>query len=117
GRAGLSGTSASVLGEGPIANGKGSWLASARRSYLNYLIDRIDPDTGFAFGFVDAQGKAVYDFSARHQVAITALLGRAVFQEDDPNLSVNEIRTGVSRAWLSSLSWRYLPTSRWAITQ
>jgi TonB-dependent receptor-like protein/carboxypeptidase-like protein len=117
GRAGLSGTSAAVLGEGPIANGKGSWLASARRSYLNYLIDRINPDTGFAFGFVDAQGKAVYDFSARHQVAITALLGRALFEEDDPNLSPNEIRTGISRAWLSSLSWRYLPGPRWAITQ
>jgi hypothetical protein len=117
GRAGLSGTSAAVLGEGPIANGKGSWLASARRSYLNYLINRIDPDTGFAFGFVDAQGKAVYDVSPRHQIAITALLGRAVFEEDDPNLGVNEIRTGISRAWLSSLSWRYLPSSRWALTQ
>ena len=117
GRAGLSGTSAAVLGEGPIAGGKGSWLASARRSYLNYLIDRIDPDTGFAFGFVDAQGKAVYDVSARHQVAVTALFGRAVFEEDDLNLGVNEIRTGISRAWMSSLSWRYLPGSRWAITQ
>ena len=117
GRVGLSGTSATGLGEGPIANGKGSWLASVRRSYLNYLIDRIDPDTGFAFGFLDAQGKAVYDFSPRHQVSITALLGRAVFEEGDPDLGVNEIRTGISRAWLSSLSWRYLPSPRWAITQ
>ena len=58
GRAGLSGTSAFVLGEGPIAGGKGSWLASVRRSYLDYLIKRIDPDAGFAFGFVDAQAKA-----------------------------------------------------------
>ncbi len=117
GRAGLSGTSATGLGEGPIANGKGSWLASVRRSYLNYLINRIDPDTGFAFGFLDAQGKVVYDFSPRHQVSITALLGRAVFEEGDPDLGVNEIRTGISRAWLSSLSWRYLPSPRWAITQ
>jgi hypothetical protein len=117
GRAGLSGTSASILGEGPIAHGKGSWLASARRSYLNYLIDRIDPDSGFNFGFVDAQGKAVYDFGVRHQVAITALFGRAVFDEDSPSLGVNEIRTGISRAWLSSLSWRYLPSTRVAITQ
>jgi len=117
GRAGLSGTSASVLGEGPIAHGKGSWLASARRSYLNYLIDRIEPDTGFAFGFVDGQGKVVYDLGARHQVAFTALFGRAVFDEDTPNLGVNEIRTGISRAWLSSFSWRYLASSRFAITQ
>jgi hypothetical protein len=117
GRAGLSGTSAAILGEGPIANGKGSWLASARRSYLNYLIDRIDPDTGFVFGFVDAQGKAVYDVNARHQISITALLGRAVFEDDAASLGVNEIRTGISRAWLSSVSWRYLPGARWAITQ
>jgi hypothetical protein len=117
GRAGLSGTSATFLGEGPIAHGKGSWLASIRRSYLDYLIKRIDPEAGFAFGFVDAQGKAVYDLKPRHQVSITALLGRAVFEEGDPGISINEIRTGISRAWLSSLSWRYLPSPRLAITQ
>ena len=117
GRAGLSGTSANVLGEGPIAHGKGSWLASVRRSYLNYLIKRIDPDTGFAFSFLDAQGKAVYDLSPRHQVSITALFGRAVFEEGDPDLSVNEIKTGINRAWLTTLSWRYLPGPRWALTQ
>ena len=117
GRAGLSGTSITFLGEGPIASGKGSWLASIRRSYLDYLIKRIDPEAGFAFGFVDAQGKAVYDLSPKHQVSFTALLGRAVFEEGDPNIGVNEIRSAISRAWLSSVSWRYLPGPRLAITQ
>ncbi|HEY7190607.1 MAG TPA: carboxypeptidase-like regulatory domain-containing protein [Vicinamibacterales bacterium] len=116
GRAGLSGTSATFLGEGPIA-GKGSWLASARRSYLEYLIKRIDPENGFAFGFVDAQVKAAYDLTTKHQVSMTALVGRAKFEEGDPNIGVNEIKTGVSRAWLTSLSWRYLPSARLAITQ
>ena len=113
----MSGTSATFLGEGPIASGKGSWLASVRRSYLDYLIKRIDPEAGFAFGFVDAQAKAAYDFSSRHQVSITALLGRAEFEEGDPDIGVNEIRTGISRAWLTSLSWRYLPSPRFAVTQ
>jgi hypothetical protein len=117
GRAGLSGTSATFLGEGPIAREKGSWLLSVRRSYLDYLIERIDPEAGFAFGFVDAQAKATYDFNARHQVSITALIGRARFDEGDPDIGVNEIRTGISRAWLTSLSWRYLPGPRFAITQ
>jgi TonB dependent receptor-like, beta-barrel/CarboxypepD_reg-like domain len=117
GRAGLSGTSVTFLGEGPLVHGRGSWLASVRRSYLDYLIKRIDPEAGFAFGFVDAQAKAVYDLSARHQVSITTLVGRAVFEEGDPDIGVNEIRTGVSRAWLSSLSWRYLPSPRLAVTQ
>src|SRR5262245_32647118 len=70
GRAGLSGTSAGFLGEGPIAS-RGSWLLSVRRSYLDYLIKRIDPTAGFGFGFVDAQAKATYDLNARHQVSVT----------------------------------------------
>lgn len=117
GRAGLSGTSAGFLGEGPIAGGKGSWLASVRRSYLDYVIKRIDPDAGFAFGFVDAQTKVVYDVNARHQISIAALGGRAVFDEGEPDIGPNEIRTGISRAWLASISWRYLPSPRVALTQ
>ena len=117
GRAGLSGTSAGFLAEGPLAGRKGTWLASVRRSYLDYLIKRIDPDAGFAFGFVDAQAKVVYDLTPKHQLSITGLGGRAVFDEGDPNIGPNEIRKGVSRAWLTSLSWRYLPSPRVAITQ
>jgi hypothetical protein len=117
GRAGLSGTSAGFLGEGPIAGGKGSWLASVRRSYLDYVIKRIDPGAGFAFGFVDAQTRVVYDVSARHQLSFSALAGRAVFDEGDPDIGNNEIRQGISQAWLTSLSWRYLPSPRLALTQ
>jgi len=117
GRAGLSGTSAGFLGEGPFAGGKGSWLASIRRSYLDYLIKRIDPEAGFAFGFVDAQVKVAYDLNPQHQVSITTLVGRAVFEEGDPNIGVNDIQDGINRAWLTTLSWRYIPTSRFAVTQ
>jgi hypothetical protein len=113
----LSGTSATFLGEGPIAHGKGSWLLSVRRSYLDYLIKRIDPENGFGFGFVDAQAKATYDINSRHQLSIITLVGRARFDEGDPGIGVNEIQTGISRAWLTSLSWRYLASPRFAITQ
>src|SRR4030095_15409825 len=116
GRAGLSGTSAGFLGEGPINGGKGSWLASIRRSYLDYVIKRIDPEAGFAFGFVDAQARVAYDVNARHQVTVTTLVGRAKFDEGDPNIGANEIQTGINRAWLATLSWRYLPSPRFAIT-
>jgi hypothetical protein len=117
GRAGLSGTSAGFVGEGPIAGGQGSWLASVRRSYLDYVIKRIDPDAGFAFGFVDAQARVAYDVGARHQISVSALGGRAVFDEGDPDIGNNEIRKGISRAWLTSVSWRYLPSPRVAVTQ
>jgi hypothetical protein len=117
GRAGLSGTSVGFLGEGPLPRGKGSWLASMRRSYLDYLIKRIDPEAGFAFGFIDAQVKLTYDLNPQHQLSLTTLFGRALFEEGDPDIDTNEIDTGTSRAWLTSLSWRYLPSPRFALTQ
>jgi len=116
GRAGLSGTSAEARGEGPIT-ARGSWLLSMRRSYLDYLVKRLDPGAGFAFGFVDAQAKAMYDVSARHQVSATVLLGRSKFADDDPRIGVNELREAISRSWLMSLSWRYLPSTRFTVTQ
>src|SRR4030095_2290161 len=116
GRAGLSGTSAGFLREGPLTT-RGSWLLSVRRSYLDYLIKRIDPTAGFGFGFVDAQAKATYDLNARHQVSVTGLLGRSKLDEGDPDIGVNEVREATSRAWLMSLSGRYLPSPRFAVTQ
>jgi hypothetical protein len=44
GRAGLSGTSATFLGEGLLPGENGSWLFSVRPSYLDHLIKRLDPD-------------------------------------------------------------------------
>ena len=116
-RAGLSGTSATFLGEGGFAREQGSWLVSARRSYLDYVIKRIDPGAGFVFGFVDTQAKVTYDVTPRHKVSLTTLVGRGAFEEGDPDIGVDEIRAAVSRAWLTSVSWRYLPSDRFAITQ
>lgn len=116
-RAGLSGTSATFLGEGGFAREQGSWLVSVRRSYLDYVIRRIDPDAGFVFGFVDTQAKVTYDLTPRHTVSMTTLVGRGAFEEGDPDLGVDEIRTGLSRAWFTSASWRYLPNGRIALTQ
>ena len=90
---------------------------SVRRSYLDYLIRRIDPDAAFVFGFVDTQAKVSYDLSPRHKVSMTTIVGRGAFKEGDPDIEVDEIRAAVSRAWLISAAWRYLPNNRLAITQ
>ena len=42
---------------------RGSWLVSARQSYLDLVIDRLVDDQ-VQFGFSDAQAKFVYDLSA-----------------------------------------------------
>lgn len=115
GRAGLSGTSATFLGEGPLPDGRGSWLASVRRSYLDYLIKRIDPTAGFAFGFVDAQGKLTFDLTPKHQLQWTTIVGRAAFDGEDSD-DLNDTASAASHSWFSALSWRYTPRAGVSIT-
>ena len=116
GRTGLSGTSATLLAEGPLHGGRGSWLASARKSYLGYIIERIDPEATFVFGFIDGQARIVYDLTARHQLAFTTLIGRTAFEEHDEDSDANSRTDANSHAWLSTLSWRYIPGPRLAMT-
>lgn len=115
GRAGLSGTSASFVGEGPLPHARGSWLASIRRSYLDYLIKQIDPNAGLAFGFVDAQAKVKYDLTNHHALEVMTLFGRAAFDGDDYE-DLNDTASARSRSWLSALGWRYMSDSRLALT-
>ncbi len=117
GRAGLSGTSANLIAEGPLANGRGAWLASARRSYLDYLLARIDPDGTFGFGFSDGLAKLTLDLGSRHQLQILNVFGRSVFDEQLEDPGVNDEALATSRAWLSGLTWRFTPTPRLSLRQ
>lgn len=72
----VSGTNASTVLEGPIgAHRRGSWLISARQSYLNLIIREIDPT--LRFGFTDAQAKLVYDVAPAQRVELTVIAGRS----------------------------------------
>jgi hypothetical protein len=117
GRAGLSGTSANVLVEGPLAGRRGAWIVSARRSYLDYLLERIDPDGSFGFGFSDALAKLTIDISPRHQLQLLSVFGRSLFDEDPDDLGVNDDALSKSRAWLSGATWRVTPGPRLSIAQ
>jgi hypothetical protein len=117
GRAGVSGTSANIIGEGPLANGRGTWVVSARRSYLDFLLERIDPDGSFGFGFSDALAKVTFDVTPRNQLQVLTVLGRSVFDEEPEDLGPNDEALARSRAWLSGITWRLTPASRLSITQ
>lgn len=54
---------------------KGSWLVSARRSYLDMLIRTIDMGTSLAPSYGDAQAKVVIDLHPRHQLSFIAISG------------------------------------------
>jgi hypothetical protein len=62
-----------TVAEGPLFQGKGSWLLSARRSYLDLLVKVIDVGTSIAPRFGDFQGKITYNINPHHQLRILAI--------------------------------------------
>src|SRR5262249_39792180 len=67
-RGSISGTSASVVADGPLGRGKrASWLVAARKSYVDWLLRKIDPNVDSTFGFSDMHAKVTYDLTSRQQ--------------------------------------------------
>ncbi len=61
--------------EGPLFNGKGSWLFSARRSFLDLLIKAFSVGTTTAPRYGDYQGKLVYDINPDHKLIALGVWG------------------------------------------
>ena len=96
------------LGEGGLGSAdKGSWLVSARRSYLNYLIrNRIgDPSTDVSFE--DGSIKLNYDLTPKQSVSLFTLLGHTDATHFEPAADANTINTGDNDLDLVRLGWRY----------
>src|SRR5262245_5335847 len=115
-RGAVSATAASSVVEGPLGRSKrGSWLASVRWSYIDWLIRKIYPSIDATLGFKDLQSKLAYDLTPRQQLQLTVIAGRAAFRNDRAS-SPNGIRTADSTSELASIFWRYTRTS-WIASQ
>lgn len=114
-RVAVSGTSASVVGEGPIGHTKrGSWLVTARQSYLQLLVARMYPDDeGFNFGFSDAQAKVVFDTSPSSRLEFTMLAGHSKLEERREDLDSQDLFTGRNASAMAIGTWRL--TKPWGI--
>jgi len=96
------------LGEGGLGSaGKGSWLASARKSYLNYLYRRRGGDPTTDVGFEDADLKLNYDLTARHSLSFYSLVGHTDFNHSEPSPDANTLTTGANDLDLLRLGWRF----------
>lgn len=62
-----------AIAEGPVAQGKGAWLFSARKSYIDLLSGVFD--VGVPPKWCDFQGKLDLDLSSRHKLSILGILG------------------------------------------
>jgi hypothetical protein len=105
-RAAVSGTSASIVVEGPFHGKRGSWLASARQSYLDLVIDRLVDDQ-VQFGFSDAQAKAVYDLTASQRLQLTVLAGRSRLKEPEEEVDGNDLYLGLNKSALAIGRWQW----------
>ncbi|MEO5897600.1 MAG: TonB-dependent receptor [Vicinamibacterales bacterium] len=106
-RLAISGTNASGVFEGPFGHNKrGSWLVSARQSYLDLIVNRIEEDSDLQFGFTDAQGKFAFDLSPAQAVQLTIIGGRSSAREHTGDIDFEEGFTGDNASAIAIASWR-----------
>jgi hypothetical protein len=115
--ASVSMTAASLVTEGPLgSSGRGSWLVSARQSFLQWILARSDAD-GTAFGYTDVLGKVVFDLTPRQQVQFTAIAGRSLLDirrvDPDPNL----VTRGSASSGVYNAAWRTTFSPRATLVQ
>ncbi|HEV8412788.1 MAG TPA: TonB-dependent receptor [Bryobacteraceae bacterium] len=121
GRLEASASNAGGLFEGPIGKKqRGSWIVSFRKSYLDYILNRIDfgDQPPLAFGFTDGEARLTYDLTSKHTVSLSDVEGasgvdRTHFQSE---LGPNTVMTSGFRFSLLNLGSRYAPNSRVLIT-
>jgi hypothetical protein len=121
GRLTASASNAGGLFEGPIGkNKRGSWLVAFRKSYLQYILNRIDfgDQAPMSFGFTDGQARLTYDLTPKHTISLSDVEGasdvdRTPFRDE---LGVNSVMTSGFRFSLLNLSSRYAPDEHVLIT-
>lgn len=111
-RATASASNAGALAEGPLPGGRGSWLAAARKSYLQYLLERTSDDPSLSFAFTDVQARLAYQFSKAHQLSMSIAQGwsgldRRGYEE---RFGLNAIVTSAYRSTLADMAWRFAPS-------
>jgi len=108
-RVAVSGTSASLVLEGPIGGvRRGSWLLSARQSYLDLLLDHLyEEGEGVNFGFSDVQAKFVFDVTPAQHAELALIAGRSKVEERRQDLDPSDFFTGRNASGIAVGTWRY----------
>ncbi len=97
-----------ILGEGGLGRARrGSWLVSARKSYINYLVHgRVQAAADV--GFYDGDIKLNYDLTPSQNANFFATGGHTTMSLTDPAILQNyEYASGSSDFTLSRFGWRW----------
>lgn len=99
--------------ESPVNDGKGSWLLSVRRSYLDLIADAIN--AGGAPRYGDLQAKGVYDIDQNNKITLLQIYGDSRFSNDiesaidDGFQTVPDFR---NRQNTTGMNWRRISSDR-----
>jgi hypothetical protein len=108
---GASFVTAQALAGGGGERGR-SWLISARRGYLDWILDFVDPGGTFRPSYADAFAKLVQPLHGRHVLA-TQVLGLADeerYESDEPG---EELLDGEQRSFDAWVTWSAAWGRRW----
>ncbi len=97
---GLSLSSLSAVSQGSFAGGRGHWLGSARRGFLEYLLAVTEVSDDLRPTYWDALGRVHYLPSDRH-----ALSAQVLYAGDDMRWLDGATGSGVRSAWTNGYGW------------
>jgi hypothetical protein len=104
---------AGLLAEGPFKNHKGSWLVSARKSYLQYFLKNLMQDTpSMAFGFADAQAQLNYTLTTTNSFSLKLIDGTSELDRSSAasTLGLNAAELAHYHYTLLNLGWQFTPS-------
>lgn len=100
------------IGEGELgAAKKGSWLVSARKSYLNYLVSRINGGNLTEGSFEDGSARLSYDVVPNQNLSVYFLDGHTAVTSSDA-VTLNDLNSGGNDFTLARVGWRFAVTPR-----
>jgi hypothetical protein len=100
---GLSIMNARAMSEGGFDDGRGGWLVSARRGYIDIALKLVSPGDSILPRYYDVFGKVQYDLGRAGKVSLHGLLaGDKLKYQDRPNDHIESKYTS-AYAWLT---WR-----------
>jgi hypothetical protein len=109
---------AGAMAEGPIGRDhKGSWLASFRKSYLQYLLKQSADQTAMAFGFMDSQVQAAYDVTRGNTVKLRLIDGTSDLDRggQQNQLALNSSLQARYHFTLANAEWQYTPNQSFQV--
>jgi hypothetical protein len=98
---------AGMIAEGPLPTRRGSWLLTARRAYLDLIVDAIG--TGAVPKYSDVQAKVSWDLGPAHQVSLLNINGFDRIDVEPDDQDETDDRTRVDDAQhVAGLTWKWL---------